>query len=115
MDNTRGPAAASKLLNKLPTGKPATLPGDYRQFLPFHAYKVAALLAWGYSDSIERLPDYNYIVHLPSWSTQLGTTSQRIRDSLQDALDLGLLDSLTLRRSYATVRLRPMIKEEDDD
>lgn len=108
-------AAASKLLNKVHTGATPTLPGEYKQFLPFWPYKLVALLAWGYSDSIERLPDYNYIVHLPSWATEMGTTSQRLRDSLQDALDLGLLDSLTLRRSYATVRLRPLIKEEDND
>ncbi len=113
MTDTRVPSAASKLLaqtKSVPTPK-----AEYAQFLKFWPYKLVSLLAWGYSNSIERLPDYNYIVHLPSWATEMGTTSQRIRESLMDAQDLGMIEQLTLRRAHATVRLWPMIKEEDND
>ena len=106
------PAAASKLLTQ--TKSVPTPKNEYAQYLKFWPYKLVSLLAWGYSDSIERLPDYNYIVHLPSWATEMGTTSQRIRESLVDAHDLGLIENLSLRRAHATVRLPPIIKEEDN-
>ncbi len=111
MTNTRVPAAASKLLTKVPTDKKK--PAEYKQFLPFYPYKLVSLLAWGYSNSIERLPGLNYIVHLPTWSTQLGTTSQRLRDALFDAHSMGLIADLKLRRAYAQVRLNPIISDDE--
>ena len=106
------PSPAAALVKK--TSKPPTLPNDYKQYLPFLPFKIAALLAWGHSAHVERVPGGLLVIHLTAWSAELGNLSQRVRKAFAEAERMGLITNLNLSRGVATCRLAP-VKEAVDD
>jgi len=97
------PAAAKALI------KQPTLPNDYKQYLPFLPYKLAALLAWGYSESVERIPGGLLFIQLPSWAAEIQHDKQKVRYALVEAERMGLVRDLTLRDGSARCYLPPVI------
>ena len=92
------------------SASPPTPPNAYKQYLPFWPYKVVALLAWGFSASVERLPSSHLLVHLPSWARELGVPSQVLRDALKEAARQGMI---TMKEDGIMKALKGLVSVEE--
>lgn len=103
------PAPARALVAK----REPTAPNDYKQYLPFLPYKLAALLAWGHSEHVERAPGGYLVIHLTGWCGELGNSNKNVRNAFREAERMGLVVGLKLGKGVVSCRLAPIITLEE--